>query len=104
MGQPAMAVSVKTTDGKAWTATVVLESSACKEEHDAARHLRLMLTGHTPGIVGASYFSLCAMPRDEVPDIVRTAMANVHAQHVSKYTPTAAVPMCRVASHQSKWS
>lgn len=92
-------ITATTTDGKPWSATVVL-SGLPEPETDIMRYFRIMLTSDVVQEVGAAYFMLMHMKLD-IP-VVRRALTDVHAKLTSRSSMKDAVPMCRVASH-STW-
>ena len=95
-------VTANTTDGASWTATVIMQCDDGTEESDLARNLRVMLTSSDTRKVGSAYFALCAMG-SALPPWVRCAMQDVHTHATVSVTPTAPVPLCRVASIHSPW-
>lgn len=96
-------MSVTTTDGEPWTATVVLQYEDEGEELPMMQYLRNLLTTVEPSSIGSAYFSLCSLGVD-TPAFIRRALADIHAKAMTSSKVYPPPPMCRVASHHSAWS
>jgi hypothetical protein len=91
-------ISAHTSDGKPWSAKVILQEGEFMEDEDPVlRHLRVMLTGEHASAIGPAYFHLAALLTDTTPSLVRRAMSDVHRKLVALPTPPAP-SLCRAAS------
>ena len=91
-------ISAHTSDGKPWSAKVILQEDEFREDEDPVmRHLRVMLSAEHASAIGSAYFHLAALLRDTTPSLVRRAMSDVHRKLVPPHVPPAP-SLCRVAS------
>lgn len=95
-------MSATTTDGEAWTATVIMQYDDDDEELPMMQYLRDLLTTVEPSSIGSAYFSLCSLGPD-TPAFVRRALADTHAKAMASSQVYPPPSMCRVASHHSPW-
>ena len=95
-------ISATTTDGKAWHATVILQSNTLATETQTMCCVRLMLTATDAAEIGGSYFALAAGDNEPIP-VIRRIMSDVYRKHTSKCRGLSVGPLCRAASHHRSW-